>query len=218
MPSTEDVPPRATLGSCTITPLLSRGRSAAGFWTWLDKGNGCSAAVRPVAGVIAPVVRTVGAGRPAVLREKADPQDAVESGGCRSWIRIGASGGTGAEGGIDDLYRDLNRGFIRQDDARGLHGPPQRRAVAELDALGNRAGSAGHLRKRDGQRLFEDPQSVTSRIEQDVVDRLAGRGPGGANGHADAGFVEIGVRRTERAVDGDGDDIIRCAAGHRQGG
>ena len=39
VPSTEGVPPRGTLGSCTITPLLSRGRSAAGFWTWLERGT-----------------------------------------------------------------------------------------------------------------------------------------------------------------------------------
>jgi hypothetical protein len=32
-PATEDVPLEGTLGSITITPLLSWGRSATGFWT-----------------------------------------------------------------------------------------------------------------------------------------------------------------------------------------
>ena len=32
------LPPAGTAGSCTRTPLLSSGRSATGFWTWLTRG------------------------------------------------------------------------------------------------------------------------------------------------------------------------------------
>jgi hypothetical protein len=39
LPFTEGDPPAGMLGSCTITPLLSCGRSATGFWTWLSRAT-----------------------------------------------------------------------------------------------------------------------------------------------------------------------------------
>jgi hypothetical protein len=48
---------------------------------------------------------------------------------------------------------------------------------------------------------------------------LAGCRAGGADRHADARLVEVGVTRAERAVHGDGKDVIpgRATRGHRKG-
>ena len=188
----------------------------------IDKGNRGSGTTRSTASVIYPVAGVVHAPRATVVGKEADAQDPVESGGRGVCIRGTASGGDFAEGRVDDLDGDLNSRLVPQYDARRLHGPPIRRAVRELDTLGERAGTAGYLGKRNiGQGALEDPQSVTSGIQQDVIDRLAGCGAGGADRHADARLVEVAVRssrRTEGAVHGDGKDVVTSpTGGHRKG-
>ena len=79
----------------------------------------------------------------------------------------------------------------------------------------------GYLRKRNVQGLFENPQPVISGIQQNVIDRLAGCGAGGADGHADARLVGVGVIQT-RPVYGYGKDVIPgrggiAAASRRRG-
>ena len=90
------------------------------------------------------------------------PRDPVVSGVRGALLRGSACAGGGAkEGRVDDLNGDLNSGLVPKYDAGHLNGAPIRRAVCVRDALGERAGAAGHLCKRNVQGLFEDPQAGT---------------------------------------------------------
>ncbi len=89
---------------------------------------------------------------------------------------IGSPAGTGrgAEGGVNDLYRYLDGRLVPQDDTCRLDRPPFRRAVSELDTLGQRSGTDRHLWQRNAQGLLKDAQPETSGVQQDVGNYLAG--------------------------------------------